>query len=219
MSIHRQKAAKFFALLSLVFLIAGCEEPKSGSDKTTSSSKATNEQPVRLEPLNKELRVIGDGEIVAPNITVDEIERVPPLQSAAQKNAAQTALKKIEPSVFARPLVISINELKSGDTTIQLANIFGPMPSDKCSSIEGEWPCGNIAKSSLQRFIRARSISCHAAEEENDQSNSPFVGNCAIGKTDIATWLVTQGWAKTDLPKLLPLMEQAKQAKRGLWRE
>ncbi|MGB7288198.1 MAG: thermonuclease family protein [Salaquimonas sp.] len=210
--------------LLLGVLLSACDDPNNQAKTSRPTPPIVEKEPTGypvdtnqrvLEPLKKDLRVIGDGKIAAPIVEADKVERVAPEISAAEKNATQTAKIPEEPDIFPKPLVLSAGEFKSKEIVVSLLGIEPLARTKTCSSAQGEWPCGNFAKSALQRLVRSRTISC----EGEVVGSGKYSGKCQIGKTDLAKWLVEQGWATTKNAELLPMLEKAKRAKKGLWRD
>ena len=161
----------------------------------------------------RDVRVIGGGRLPVPPIPEEGLTRIAPAESADEKNARQKARIPEKPDLFPRPFVVQAGELRSGDTLIRLAGI-DLLPMDKhCETAEGDWPCGSFARAALQRFIRARTISC----TETARSGERYSGHCSIGKIDLSRWLVAQGWATASDSDLEAAEQEARKTGKGIW--
>ncbi len=171
----------------------------------------------KLEPVKKDLRVIVEDEIALIEPEQQVIERLQPEVSASDKNAAEQARLPEKPESFARPLILAANEIRSGEITIRLTGIDAPSRDKTCpdpNSPNKTWLCGNFAKAALQRLVRARTLNC----EGNYLGDNLFEGRCKVGKTDLSQWLVAQGWAQSSSEEFSKLMQEAREAGKGLWR-
>lgn len=167
-----------------------------------------------LEPVRRDMRIIGEGDFPAPRISGETVERVEPAQSADERNNAQIARLPKKPDSFPRPLVLSAGSFRSGDTVVVLEGIRETPADMTCISSNGNWPCGNFAKAALQRLIRSRTISC----EGKELSTGNYSGRCRMGNSDLSRWLVEQGWAEAVDPALKAAEAQARKTEKGLWR-
>ena len=228
-------------LFALTAMVAACDSqqdqqatsppvaaPEQAAQSTAETKPPETTAPTeaeRLEALKKlgkamrepkrDLRVIGEGRLPVPPVPEEGLVRISPSQSAAEKNARQKARIPEKPDLFSRPVVVQTGELRSGDTLIRLAGI-DLLPKDKrCETATGDWPCGNFARAALQRFIRARTISC----SREAGSAEHYSGHCKIGKTDLSRWLVTQGWAAASSDDLKEMEREAREAGKGIWRK
>lgn len=214
-------------MFGVLTLLAGCSDENSDATSADTEIPKTKEQLPQskagketllvptLETAKPDIRVIGQGTIAAPQIDSEVLERIAPTQDTQKKNAAQTAKLPEKPDMFPRPLVMSAGTLQSKDVVIHFTGISLPERDRRCQSAKGEWPCGNFAKAALQRLIRSKTVAC----EGNYITPQQFEGACKVGNIAINPWLAKQGWALAAEGKLKDLVEKAKEAKKGLWRE
>jgi endonuclease YncB( thermonuclease family) len=109
--------------------------------------------------------------------------------------------------------------LQSGKVVIRLAGIAPREADATCKDARGKsWPCGAAAKAALTRLIRARAVTCVLPKSGE---HNIFDASCAVGDTDLSTWLVRQGWAtpKDNEAALAQAAAAAKSERLGLWRE
>ncbi len=223
MSVFRYKSL----ILIIALLLVGCRD-NDAQESSAPSNDAAEQLAIELEqqaarelskqkrePLKKDLRVIGEGIIATPIIEADEVERVESDVKAAEKNAAETARIPKKPDLFPRPLVLSAGQIKSKNVVITFKGIELPKKEEICQSVEGEWPCGNFAKAALQRLVRSKTLSC----EGEFLTLEKYQGSCKVGKVQLNEWLAKHGWAREANNELAKLIEEAKIAKTGLWRE
>jgi endonuclease YncB( thermonuclease family) len=102
---------------------------------------------------------------------------------------------------------------------IRVAGVIPPPVDRICASPDGsEWPCGRMALTSLRMFLRGRAVECfYVLSQATPEMTTP----CRVGPTDIAAWLLTQGWAAPADEVSEDYRRDAAAArcgKRGLWR-
>ena len=213
-----------YILLAIMLGLTGCDDPDKNKESTSAPTDVEKTIPKgtevsksdsELETARKDLRIIGDGQLPAPIVKDDKIERIEPLETAEEKNAAEKARIPKKPDIFSLPIAITSGILTSGEARITLNYIVAPEASAVCNGQNGEWPCGNFAKSALQRLIRSRSITCNGEWKDTNE----FQGACQVAGRDLAKWVIEQGWAKSSHPSFTDALNLAKSAKKGLWRD
>jgi endonuclease YncB( thermonuclease family) len=96
-------------------------------------------------------------------------------------------------SKFSDIQVLPNGTLRSSAKTIQLQGITLPKRQRICVSSSGQrWACGVAAYVALRNLVQSRSIACNLLIEGEKNS----LGQCKIEQTDIATWLLQEGWAE-----------------------
>ncbi len=81
-----------------------------------------------------------------------------------------------------------------GTQVIHIAGVTPPDPGATCTLADGtDWPCGRVALYSFRRFLRGRAVECLLPYIEGAAN---VTAPCRIAKTDLALWLLQQGWAK-----------------------
>lgn len=157
------------------------------------------------------------------NVTPSGILPHPPV-NAPLKRVAREEPKEPEaeqlPEVleFRVPLVLDARSLKVKKTTIRLAHLEGPELEEKCASrLGGEWPCGMRARTALRSLVLRNAIRCgDIANTGGDE----VVAHCEKGSTDLALWMLSQGWARAAQdapPPYREAQESAEKARKGLW--
>jgi len=144
-----------------------------------------------------------------------------PEQLAALKDSGKTGTvaPKDTTKRYYRIKVRDGGTLQAGKVVIRLAGIAARDADAICKDARGKiWQCGAAAKTALTRLIRARAVTCALPKSGG---HNIFDARCAVGGTDLSTWLVRQGWATPREPAGATLAEAAKAAKSeklGLWR-
>jgi endonuclease YncB( thermonuclease family) len=83
---------------------------------------------------------------------------------------------------------------KTKDRTIRIAGVTPPAVDATCADpAGGTWPCGRTALYSLRMFLHGRAVECYFATGE---AGDPLTVPCRVGRTDLARWLLSTGWAK-----------------------
>ena len=129
----------------------------------------------------------------------------------------------VEPRRFFRVVVADAGTLVAGDRTLRLADVDVPSADAECGDAAGNrWSCGTRARTALRRFVRRRAVECQPLGEVGfgGAEVDLTVVRCHVGGTDIATWLVENGWAApadAAAPTLAALGETARDENRGLW--
>ncbi|MEJ0011977.1 MAG: thermonuclease family protein [Bauldia sp.] len=103
---------------------------------------------------------------------------------------------------------------------IHIAGVAPPAAEATCTLADGTpWPCGRVALFSFRRFLHGRAVECLLPYIEGA---ADVTAPCRIVKTDLALWLLQQGWAKpSDLAtaEYRAASAQAHCAGIGLWRD
>lgn len=96
-------------------------------------------------------------------------------------------------TVLARPVATSAGTLEVMGYTIALADIEPVGADETCASGGTAWPCGMRARAAFRAWLRGRSVTC---EVPSQPTGATIVTPCLLGKEDVATWLVENGWAR-----------------------
>jgi endonuclease YncB( thermonuclease family) len=104
--------------------------------------------------------------------------------------------------------------------SIRIAGVFALARSATCrNAAEEDWPCGDIALEALRHFLLGRPVECSFLGADN---SDPLIVPCRVGRTDLGSWLLKQGWAKAGSQASLQYRQAADDARcgnRGLWRD
>jgi|GEM_PF-2292443 len=143
------------------------------------------------------------------------------LQKAPEVKQVIPEPAPVEPRRFFRVVVADAGTLVAGERTLRLADVDVPAADAECGDAAGHrWSCGTRARTALRRFVRHRAVECLPLGEADLATDGLSVVRCRVGRTDIATWLVENGWASpadAATPTLTALGETARSENRGLW--
>jgi len=110
------------------------------------------------------------------------------------------------------PTFSAAGSIEKGSQTIRLVGVAIVPVDAQCGFSPDAWPCGRMALTALQRFVRRRSVECRKLEWPADG-----LAHCSVGGVDIGEWLVAQGWAKANGPDYADAQNTAQKEKRGVW--
>ncbi|WP_439273675.1 thermonuclease family protein [Pseudochrobactrum sp. HB0163] len=137
------------------------------------------------------------------NKPLERIEPRPPLSALSlatpvQEKPAETAPSEeqaAEGGLFYRPVALAAGRLAVGSRTIELNGIDIVEPDAVCADINGDiWQCGMQARTAFRSWLRGRAVACNMDGVAQDQ---PLIRTtCSLAGTDIARWLVENGWAR-----------------------
>jgi endonuclease YncB( thermonuclease family) len=197
-------------------------DPATGQPRTASSTAATTpEGYVAVDDVLAPARDVGGGFVTgAAPVAVGPIVR---LQKAPVVKEVVPVPAPIKPRRFFRVLVDDAGTLVAGRRTLRLADVDVPAADAECGDASGNrWSCGTRARTALRKLVRYRAVDCLPLGEVGFDSaeDALYVVRCSAGKTDLATWLVENGWASPAdeaAPALASLGETARSENRGLW--
>lgn len=203
----RQAVFLFLACLVAFSLMLGFLF--SGNETSQPALSRANDEDTVLEP-RKEVRDITPDDVVqAPVVEEEMLVRLPAIVPPPPP------VKPPEPVRWLRPVVVSAGTLKSGGRVIRLAGIRETALERVCTDKASQtWPCGRFAKSSLSRFVRARTLDCDALNPASQQVET----RCRISGQDLSQWLVRYGWAEPRDGLFEDELALAQRENRGLWR-
>lgn len=112
---------------------------------------------------------------------------------------------------LARPLIEDPGSFRDGGLTVRLSDVTPPALDRTC----GARPCGVQARAALRRFVRGRSVECML---EDDVRSGEHEAICRFGKTDLAAWMARGGWLVDAEGGYAAMLDEAKEARRGLYR-
>lgn len=169
--------------------------------------------PPRPPPVyeTRQPRQVDAGLFASPLARPEEpLERI-----GAREALSPMAAAPERPPHFARPGTVLAGALAFGSRSITLKGVVPTAPGRICPGSAGPWPCGMVARTQQRLFIRNRAVACDIVEKT---WVGTAIASCSIGETDIAAWLVGNGWAEAEPgTPLTRLMEEAKVLRRGLF--
>ena len=152
--------------------------------------------------------------LTAPPVMLSPLVRVEPVGEPAPDEPRPARTQRL-----VLPVVEAAGVVRAGTKTVRLGGIEAP-PPDAVRGSEKTWPCGRMAKAALQRFLRGRSVECAISPDNGPagEDSLPAETDCAVGGSDIARWLVAEGWAKP-AGRFEAEADAARRAGKGLWSE
>jgi endonuclease YncB( thermonuclease family) len=91
------------------------------------------------------------------------------------------------------PLATAAGVMEVQGLTVTIKGIDVVGADEKCSSGGKEWPCGARALTAFRALLRGRAPGCDLPP---GIVSGPVTAECWLGKLDIGTWLVSNGWAR-----------------------
>jgi endonuclease YncB( thermonuclease family) len=154
----------------------------------------------------RSIRQIAPEIVAPPTVDPDELEREAPRQplselgtagppkrrTSARSAVGGSATEPAKPQVY-RPVAAAAGRIESDGLTIILAGIDILEPEQTCRGVNGDWPCGMVARTAFRYFLRGRALDCDLPDGELPQS---LTATCRLGAQDLGAWLVANGWAK-----------------------
>ena len=101
---------------------------------------------------------------------------------------------------------------------VRLQGVDAPELGQTCLADGDSWPCGDAARSALDRRISGHVVECDAVDIDR---YGRTLAKCYVADVDIGSWLVSEGWAFAYLKystDYLVQEQEAKAARRGIWR-
>jgi endonuclease YncB( thermonuclease family) len=120
---------------------------------------------------------------------------------------------------FFLPATVDAATFRADRLTIRISGLSAPPAAGVCPTPGGQtWPCGRTALTSFRQFLRGRAVECYFPRPDGVEE---VIAPCRVGKIDLGTWLLAQGWAKPDgnaTDDYRAAARAAACAGRGLWR-
>jgi endonuclease YncB( thermonuclease family) len=120
------------------------------------------------------------------------------------------------PKLLYRPVATAAGTVDVSGYRIAIEGINVVPPEETCAVDGGtSWPCGTAARTAFRNWLRSRAIECNVPDLPPEALVST---QCKLGTTDLAAWLVDNGWARaSDGSPLADNMKKAQEAKRGIF--
>ncbi|MHA6687771.1 thermonuclease family protein [Mesorhizobium sp. A556] len=172
-----------------------------------------------------------DPEIVAPRqFDAGRLERIepraplsnlslamPPKPPEPRASDAQNAADGPKGTTLFQSIASAAGVIETKDRSVTIAGIDMIAQDETCTDEHGRrWACGLRARGAFRAFLRGRAPVCTLP----DPAEKSVVSPCSLGKQDIGTWLVSNGWARPaeDGP-YVEVGEKAKAAMKGIFGE
>lgn len=150
---------------------------------------------------------------------LERIDPRPPLSdlAAPQKPVppASTFQERWRPVRVFNPVATAAGEIIADGYRIVFEGLEPTAADARCSSSQGDWPCGARARTEFRQWLRGRALMCRLPPQPGAEKVST---DCRVGADDPAQWLVANGWAEaTANGALSALGEQAKSSAVGVF--
>ncbi|MGX1307795.1 endonuclease YncB(thermonuclease family) [Amorphus suaedae] len=172
------------------------------------------------------------------DVSSDRITRSPELAAPLQRLPSSVEPPPPQPPKPVRYHLVVVEDattVNAAGTVLKVGEVTGPSSFKACEDGSPvQWSCELRARTALRQLVRSRAIECQALDEDaarrleaaadgngEPPEGGPFPASCSVGGTDIASWLVSQGWAQPaeGAPDRLKVLSWiAQEQKRGLWR-
>ena len=117
--------------------------------------------------------------------------------------------------------VIDADTIELVGKKIRLSGIDAPELAQKCESAQNQYyKCGIKASTALKELLSSRDTNFLSCEFSGKDLYGRLLGECALGKLNINSWLVQNGWAlayRKYSSKFVPYENEAKSNKLGIW--
>lgn len=204
--------------------VAAADTPKpAGTMTDTSNSASTAPQPApteeaKTEPLPDNRRPadqIDRERAAAEHRTVPQAQ---PQSEQASLGPAQKPQEQVPSIELIRPFSDQAGIVTVAGKSVQLVGVIPTDVERMCTSDSGKvWPCGQAARTAFRMYLRGRTIDCDLPSTE---WKGTVTGACRYVRVDLSAWLVRFGWADPEPGSpLAPLVEEAKEKKRGMYGE
>lgn len=157
-----------------------------------------------------------------------DVRQVIPGRAVHVPSAGQDVVRLPAPPVVAPPprpvnlgivVVEAANRLSTRRGMVTLEGTHGIEADAICQLADGRTPpCHVLARAAVRRFVGQRQVSCTLSLRED--AGEDHVAPCAMADTDLALWVVAQGWAFADGSadaETLVAENLARLEQRGLW--
>jgi len=120
----------------------------------------------------------------------------------------------VQAQISGPPEVIDGDTLEIAGQRIELWGIDAPELGQQCMGQSRPFDCGEIARAALLDLTAGYDVVCDPVETAPDTT----IATCTAGGFSINRNMVYTGWAHADRDAYVPVEQEAKEARRGLWR-
>lgn len=160
-------------------------------------------------------RVVAGDSVNAPVVSVANLERIEGAKLPII--SPKTVAKNISPI---RVVIVDAITLQNDGNLIRLNHIASPGNDHLCARGTAVFPCANLSKSALRRRIRQRRVVCDFESIKETGEPSPLearFADCSVANSDLAHWLVAQGWVLAKGEVFAKTAAKAREARLGIW--
>jgi endonuclease YncB( thermonuclease family) len=172
-----------------------------------------------LERPDQSARPVASGEVAPPPVDPTELVRAAPRDPLGPLGQALPP-PPLKPddwngTILYRPVATQSAEFEAMGYKLAIAGTESIDAARTCSSAGVEWSCGIRARTAVRLWLRGRALSCVIPPEAD---RAFIVAGCRLGKQDVGTWLVSNGWARAVAGGPYVAAEaKAREAKRGIF--
>lgn len=207
-----------------IFVARGEQEPEdvAPAPQTEMELETGPETSLDLRPAPQVSPSSAETEVLA------DVRQVIPGRAVHVPSAGQDVVRLPAPPVVAPPprpvnlgivVVEAANRLSTRRGMVTLEGTQGIDEDATCQLEDGRTPpCHILARTAVRRFVGQRQVSCTLTLRED--AGEDHVARCTMAQTDLALWVVAQGWAFADGEadaETLAVQNVARQEQRGLW--
>jgi endonuclease YncB( thermonuclease family) len=189
--------------LSLVVAVVGRGVVPNPSAQTSLAGEQFGPPlPPGFKPLETQMesdpaRPVATAMIAPPPIDYGTLVREPPRDPLSPLSQAlpppPVAPDDWPGTILYRPVATASAQFDAMGYKIAIAGTESVDAAQTCAFEGGQWPCGVRALAAVRLWLRGRALSCVMPPEADRQL---LVAGCRLGKQDVGTWLVSNGWAR-----------------------
>jgi len=172
----------------------------------------------RLGDRGDPARPVAPGTVAPPQVDTAGLVRAAPRDPLSPLGQALPPPLKLDDwggTILYRPVATASARFEAKGYKVAIAGTESIDPAQTCTSGGVEWQCGIHARTAVRLWLRGRALSCQVPPEADRES---IVANCRLGKQDVGTWLVSNGWARAVAGGPYAAAEQkAREAKVGIF--
>lgn len=155
---------------------------------------------------------LGPLQRVGPRQPLSEIGQAAP---TAPPPAPVPVDNSAKPVLLYQPVATTSGTIEASGYKISLEGIEALAPEETCNADGTRWPCGMAARTALRSWLRSRAIECNVPGQPPTEL---IATQCKLGTTDVAGWIVSNGWARAQNGSpLADMMKKAEDEKRGIF--
>lgn len=120
-------------------------------------------------------------------------------------------------SIFGQATAVDGDSLSVSGMSVRIFGIDAPEGKQTCSKNGAQWPCGEEARTRLQRLVSNGPVRC---DSQGTDTFGRMVAVCTVGGMDLGQAMVGEGWAVAFTKyssKYVGPEAEAKRLGRGIW--
>ena len=138
------------------------------------------------------VRLIAPDRVATPDVDPSALQREAPRPPLSK--AAAPAIPQRQPTTLIfNPIADAAGRVSGQGVRVTLFGIRVIEPDQTCTDEDGrQWPCGMVARTAFRSLLRGRALDCVLPR---DPAIVNVAAPCSLGKLDVASWVVSNGWA------------------------